>query len=79
MPFVYNEELEIRIYETTNPGSILQTSIYGSASTDYRISSGEELYITNFKTLKQPAEYTVEIWRLSNDFLVSSFTFETVK
>jgi hypothetical protein len=79
MPFVYNEDLEIRIYKSTDPGTILQTSHYGSASTDYRIISDAELYITNFKTLKSPATYVVEILRPSNNFMVGSFTFRTVK
>lgn len=79
MPFVYNEELEVIIYDAADPGIILQTSLYGDLSRDYRIDIVDELYITNFKTKKQPAEYVVEIWRLSKDFLVGSFTFETVK
>jgi hypothetical protein len=79
MPFVYNEDLEIRIYDEADPDTILQTSVYGDTSRDYRIDSAGELYITNFKTDKQPALYKVEIWRPSNDFLVGSFTFETVK
>jgi hypothetical protein len=78
-PFVYNEELEIRIYDQMKPGSILQTSLYGDTSMDYRIDSVGEQYITNFKTKKQPATYTVEIWRTSKNFLIGSFTFETMK
>ncbi len=78
MPFVYNEELEVIIYDVEHPGTILQTSLCGDTSRDYRIDSVDELYITNFKTKKEPAEYVVEIWRTSNDFLVGSFTFETV-
>ena len=78
-PFVYNEELEIRIYDASEPNTILQTSLYGDTSKDYRINSVAELYITNFKTSKKPAEYVVEIWRMSKNFLVGSFTFETVK
>jgi len=78
-PFVYNEELEIRIYEKSEPDTILQTSLYGDTSKDYRIDTAGELYITNFKTSKKPAEYVVEIWRMSKNFLVGSFTFETVK
>jgi squalene-hopene/tetraprenyl-beta-curcumene cyclase len=78
-PFVYNEELEIRIYDASEPDTILQTSLYGDTSKDYRIDTAGELYITNFKTSKKPAEYVVEIWRMSKNFLVGSFTFETVK
>ena len=77
MPFVYNEDLEIRIYDARNPGTILQRSIFGDDSTDYRING--EMYITNFKTGKTPATYVVEIWRPSKNFLVGSFTFKTVK
>jgi hypothetical protein len=78
-PFVYNEELEIRIYDASEPDTILQTSYGGDLSTDYRIDTAGELYITNFKTSKTPAEYVVEIWRMSKNFLIGSFTFETVK
>jgi parallel beta-helix repeat protein len=78
-PFVYNEELEIRIYDASDNTTILQTSLYGDTSRDYRIDSVGEKYITNFKTKKQPAMYTVEIWRTSKNFLIGSFTFETVK
>lgn len=77
MPFVYNEELEIRIFDAANPGNVLQTSLYGDASTDYRIDSVGELYITNFKTAEIPAVYEVEIWRASNNFLIGAFTFNT--
>ncbi len=76
-PFVYNEELEIRIYN--GKGSVLQTSLYGDSSLNYRIDTVVEKYITNFKTTKTPDEYVVEIWRLSKNFMVGSFTFETVK
>ncbi|MCK4819147.1 hypothetical protein KA005_25470, partial [bacterium] len=78
-PFVYNEGLEIKIYNTSNPDGPLQISHYGSTSKDYRINSVSELYITNFKTTKNPAEYTVEIWRLSKDWEIGEFIFETVK
>ena len=78
-PFVYNEELEIRIYNVADPTTILQSSQYGDTSRDYRIDTVGELYITNFKTRKRPADYVVEIWRPTKDFLVGSFTFDTVK
>jgi hypothetical protein len=76
-PFVRNEELNILIYEEDFPETILQNSTYGNTSTDYRIESENELYITNFKTLKKPTVYVVEIWR--KDMLLDSFEFETVK
>jgi 2',3'-cyclic-nucleotide 2'-phosphodiesterase (5'-nucleotidase family) len=81
MPFVYNEDLEIRIYRCLNPSCILkmlmQTSTYGTGTTSYRING--ELYITNFKTARLPAQYLVEIWRPTKNFMVGSFTFKTVK
>ncbi len=83
MPFVYNEHLEIRIYECQNDScsskTIMQTSSFGNTATDYRIDLSGELYITNFKTDKKPEKYLVEIWRATNNFLVGSFNFETVK
>ena len=74
-PFVYNEDLRIEIYATANPSDILQESYFGDTSRDYRVSS--VLYITNFKTLRTPMEYTVAIYRESFD--VGSFTFQTMK
>ena len=79
MPFVYNEDLEIRIYKSTNPSVILQRSRFGTGSTDYRIDIAGEKYITNFKTSTTPATYVVEIWRPAKNFKVGSFTFKTVK
>lgn len=88
-PFIYNDDLTIKIFATSDPTNILQTSEFGDTSRDYRIatdgqdiinSENDEHYITNFKTSKVPMQYTVEIWRVNaNNFLVGSFTFETVK
>jgi hypothetical protein len=78
-PFVYNEELTIKIYATSDPDRIMQISEFGERSRDYRIDELAEHYITNFKTSKRPNHYTVEIWRTSNNFMVGSFTFETVR
>ena len=81
MPFVYNEDLEIRIYRCDNSScsskTLMQISTYGIGATSYRING--ELYITNFKTQKTPAQYLVEIWRPTKNFLVGGFTFKTVK
>ena len=83
MPFVYNEDLEIRIYRCDNTScsskTLMQTSRFGTGSTDYRINTTAQLYQTNFQTTKTPAQYLVEIWRPSHNFLVGSFTFKTVK
>lgn len=76
-PFVYNEELTIKIYATDNPSNILQTSTFGDTARDYRIHSLSEKYITNFQTLKTPKTYKVEVWR--KDMLIGTFTFKTVK
>ncbi len=78
-PFVYNEGLEIRIYDESDPDTILQSSVFGEGSTAYRVDTAIEQYITNFKTASDPAIYVVEVWRLKNEFLIDSFTFETVK
>jgi hypothetical protein len=74
-PFVYNEELTIEISATNNPDAILQESTFGDTATDYRISSVH--YITNFKTLKKPMQYTVTVYR--NTFDIGSFKFKTKK
>jgi hypothetical protein len=78
-PFVYNDDLEIRIYKSGAPSVILQSSRFGTGSTDYRIDLVAEKYITNFKTLTKPATYVVEIWRPAKNFKVGSFTFSTTK
>jgi hypothetical protein len=77
-PFVVNEELTIEIYEMTGSGNVLcQTSVYGDTSKDYRIDSTSEHYITNFKTMKKPATYLVEIWR--KGMLLGFFEFSTTR
>jgi hypothetical protein len=76
-PFVYNEELTIKIYATDKPNTILQTSTLGETPQDYRIDIPSEKYHTNFKTLSTPKTYRVEIWR--KDMLIGSFEFKTTK
>jgi hypothetical protein len=76
-PFIYNEELTIKIYKKASPSNILlQTSTFGTGSTNYRIDPGR-LYITNFKTLSTLATYRVEICR--KGMLIGWFEFSTVK
>jgi hypothetical protein len=80
MPFVRNEELDIRIYHTgVRPENLMQTSQYGDGSRDYRINMDSEHYITNFKTDIKPKKYIVEIWRIINNFDIGTFEFETYK
>jgi hypothetical protein len=76
-PFVYNEELVIEIYSTDDPSNILQTSTFGDTAQDYRINTVDEHYITNFRTLKTPKTYVVEIYR--KGMLIGTFEFSTVK
>ena len=80
-PFVHNEELTIKIYKKADPENILlQTSTFGIEARDYRIDSEDELYITNFKTLKKETTYVVEIWRMgTHAWLIDSFEFDTAK
>jgi hypothetical protein len=76
-PFIYNEELTIKIYKIASPSNLLlQTSTFGSGSTNYRIDTGT-LYITNFKTQSTPATYLINIYR--KGMLIGSFQFSTVK
>jgi hypothetical protein len=77
MTFVHDENLEIRVYDTLFSQIALQVFDYGEGSSDYRISDTDEKYIANFMTLKQPASYLVEIWRIGMNLMVGSFTFET--
>jgi hypothetical protein len=60
-----------------NPTEILQESTFGDSARDYSINSINELYITNFKTLKTRKTYMVEVYR--KDMLIDSFDFQTVK
>jgi hypothetical protein len=78
MPFVYNEDLIVKIYKVrrNRPNLLLQTSRFGDHSKDYRISTGGEFYITNFKTRKKPARYLVKVYR-SGNFLIGKFRFRT--
>ena len=82
-PFVYNTELAVKIYQCLNTScstvSLKQTSYYGMGARDYRIDNAAEMYITNFKTASKPARYKVEIWRATQNFVIGSFYFETVK
>ncbi len=75
-PFVRNEELAIKIKKGD---TVLQESVYGITAIDYRIDDIAEHYITNFKTPKKPAMFTVEVWRIRANFLLGAFEFETVK
>lgn len=77
MPFVHNEDLVIVVYATDSPGAVLQESTFGVESTDYRIDGIGELYITNFKTLREPTGYTVRVVR--GDVEIGSFSFATVR
>ena len=76
MPFVRNEELDIKIYDKST-GLLLQHSTFGDSSNDYRINDDREQYITNFKTSKTPVSYVVEISR--KGLLIGSFEFSTFK
>ena len=76
-PFVYNEELTIKIYAADNPGNILQMSTFGDTARDYRINTVSQHYITNFQTLKTPKTYVVEIYR--KEMLIGTFKFRTVR
>ncbi len=76
-PFVYNEELVVRIYRDDGSKAILQESRLGGGARDYRIDLDDELYITNFKTLNEASVYIVEVSRSSSGFVLGSFTFET--
>jgi hypothetical protein len=72
-PFVYNEELVIKIISN---GVLVHESKYGETSQDYRIEAPVH-YITNFKTDKKPKEYAVEI--LNQGIVISSFTIQTTR
>jgi len=76
-PFIYNEELEVRIYEASNPSNVLKTAVFGPSYDDYQISTKWNFYYTKFTSLEYPTEYVAEIWRPSNDFLIGSIGFKT--
>lgn len=76
-PFVRDEELTIIIYEKTRPANVLQISTYGTTTKDYRIDETDELYITNFQTLRTPTTYVVQVYQ--KDMLIGAFEFQTLK
>ena len=76
-PFVYSEALTITIYEAGKPTPVLQRSTFGSGARDYRINAAAQTYITNFQTLKQPKQYTVEILR--GALSIGTFGFKTTR
>jgi len=76
-PFVHNEGLEVQIYNSATPQTILQAAHYGLSMTDYRINDTRQFYITNFKTEKRTATYNVKI--ISSGLVIGQFTFSTVK
>ena len=77
--FVYNEELEVRIYDIRALTQPLQVSHFGSSATDYRIDQAAEQYVVNFRTLKTPTTYLVQVWRPATGMLLGAFTFMTSK
>lgn len=76
-PFVHNEGLEISIYNPAVPAESTQIAHYGPSATSYRIDDAVQSYITNYKTGRSPADYTVEIRRTG--FIVARFAFQTLK
>jgi hypothetical protein len=50
---------------------------FGPGARDYRINAAEQIYITNFQTLKKLMQYIVEILR--NALSISAFGFQTTK
>jgi len=80
IPFIYNEDLEIRIYKLSGRTNILQQkSVFGSGAADYQIDLSKRLYITNFQTESRLAIYTVEVWRPSKNLKLGIFGFLTIK
>lgn len=55
--------------------TLLQESTFGVTSKDYRIDDQGEFYITNFKTLRTPSQYRVEIYR--GQYMIGTFSFAT--
>jgi hypothetical protein len=78
-PFVVNQDLEVKIFRSSDPSNVLQKSVFGAGSADYRISALAKQYQTNFKTSDTPTRYTVEIWRKNKEWLIGSFSFKTLK
>ena len=65
-------------FTATGDGNV-EITIAGVCPPEFTSEDVGELYITNFKTDKNPAKYTVEIWRLSTDCNLGRFIFETAK
>jgi len=75
MASVRRTDLAVVIYETAKPGVVLQRATFGVRSRDYRIDDIGRFYITNFRSLRRPTEYTVEVTRAG--LVIGSFTFVT--
>jgi hypothetical protein len=73
--FVYSEDLVIKIYNGDH--ALVQRSVFGTGSTNYRITQRDKLYITNFKTSKTPDTYYVKVMMKNDGFVVGEMTFIT--
>ena len=74
-PFVYREDLNVRVSLVAAPSTTVFLAVFGSTSGDYRIDSSTGTYITNFDTPSTPASYLVEVRR--GTFVIGSFSLTT--
>jgi hypothetical protein len=72
--FVTRADLLIRI---RSGDVVIHEAMYGDTAGDYRIDDLAGTYITNFKTDRSPAVYTVEVTR--NGTLLGEFTIQTIR
>jgi len=81
--FVYNDGLVVNVFKKAATldaeNELLQTFVFGEGDDYYRIDTVDEIYIANFQTLEELAEYIVEVRQLSNDWLLGTLFFETLK
>jgi hypothetical protein len=75
--FIYNEQFVVSIFAASDPENPLQISTFGEGATCYRIDLTDEIYITNFKTNKEPQTYVVQIHQVSTGYLIGEFSFST--
>ena len=76
-PFVHRDNLHIDALMLQGlEWAPMQTFLYGPGVEHYRIAPAEH-YIANYDTGKVAGQYTFEIRRIRNDFLLGSFTVET--
>ena len=74
--FIYNEALEIRIFDKFDTETPRQIASYGPGKDGYQIDLFNERYIAEFAASHNSATYVVHIVKTNDEFLIGSFEFK---